>query len=168
MGKQVTPKKRALAQHYAECGDIAKASGLAGYANPSGAFRVMRRDGDGVIIDEVMRALLIEAGVRGVTPIPPKLKIPAGTHLSKTEAKILQMSEHRPVESGAVIIAPTLEQIRGAMWRIAEDDSTPSGPRVQALTTLLKDAKDEFIPDALDETDVVEKIKLRLGLGRAS
>ena len=168
MGKQVTPKKRALAQHYAECGDIAKASELAGYANPSGAFRVMRRDGAGVIIDEVMRALLIEAGVRGVTPIPPKLKIPAGTHLSKTEAKILQMSEHRPVESGAVIIAPTLLEIRAAMWRIAEDDSTPSGPRVQALTTLLKDAKDEFIPDALDETDVVEKIKLRLGLGRAS
>ncbi len=168
MGKQVTPKKRALAQHYAECGDIAKASELAGYANPSGAFRVMRRDGAGVIIDEVMRALLIEAGVRGVTPIPPKLKIPAGTHLSKTEAKILQMSEHRPIESGAVIIAPTLLEIRAAMWRIAEDDSTPSGPRVQALTTLLKDAKDEFIPDALDETDVVEKIKLRLGLGRAS
>ena len=168
MGKQVTPKKRALAQHYAECGDIAKASELAGYANPSGAFRVMRRDGAGVIIDEVMRALLIEAGVRGVTPIPPKLKIPAGTHLSKTEAKILQMSEHRTTERGEVVVAPTLLEIRAAMWRIAEDDSTPSGPRVQALTTLLKDAKDEFIPDALDETDVVEKIKLRLGLGRAS
>ncbi len=168
MGKQVTPKKRALAQHYAECGDIAKASELAGYANPSGAFRVMRRDGAGVIIDEVMRALLIEAGVRGVTPIPPKLKIPAGTHLSKTEAKILQMSEHRPVESGAVIIAPTLEQIRGAMWRIAEDDSTPAGPRVQALTTLLKDAKDEFIPDEASPDETITKIRLKLGLSQVS
>ena len=168
MGKQVTPKKRLFAKHYAECGDVTQAALAAGYTGPQGCYRFIREDDNGVIIDEVFRALLIEYGAEGVTPVPPPVELPPGTSAKKKVARIVQMSEHRPSVGSSFIEAPTLEQIRGAMWRIAEDDSTPSGPRVQALTTLLKDAKDEFIPDALDETDVVEKIKLRLGLGRAS
>ena len=168
MGKQVTPKKRLFAKHYAECGDVTQAALAAGYTGPQGCYRFIRKDDNGVIIDEVFRALLIEYGAEGITPVPPPVELPPGTSAKKKVAKILQMSEHRTTERGEVVVAPTLLEIRAAMWRIAEDDSTPSGPRVQALTTLLKDAKDEFIPDALDETDVVEKIKLRLGLGRAS
>jgi len=168
MGRQITAKKRLFAKHYADSGDVTLAALAAGYTGPQGCYRFIRKDDNGVIIDEVFRALLIEYGAEGITPVPPPVELPAGTSGKRQIAKILQLSEHRTTERGEAVVAPTLLEIRAAMWRIAEDEATPSGPRVQALTTLLKDAKDEFIPDVLNPEELRENIRLRLGQGKAS
>lgn len=83
------------------------------------------------------------------------------------------LSRMQVLESGrrrsdvAEIGEPTMLGVAQKLWEIAHDENVPAGARAQALTTLLKDARGEFIPDVLNPDEVVANIKLRLGLGGA-
>jgi hypothetical protein len=40
----------------------------------------------------------------------------------------------------------------------------PGGPRVQALNILLKDLREQQIPDPPDASQVIDQIKVKLGI----
>jgi hypothetical protein len=165
MGKQVTPKKREFAKHYAEHGDVTQAALAAGYTGPQGCYRFLRKDENGVLKDEVFRALMIEYGAEGITPLPEPLPLPAKIkHNAKQLGRVLNFSEHRPEVTASGEL--TVEAVRGAMWDLAIDTSTPAGPRVTALNVLLKDLRDQQIPDPPEDDELVDQIKTKLGIKR--
>ena len=175
MGKQITTRKRAFAKHYAECGDVTKAAIAAGYTGPQGCYRYLKRNKEGVLIDEVFRALMIEYGAPDITPVPDDVVLPKSMKkrapkVTKKVAEVIRLADVSRPSTEVVFTsgAPSLDDIRAKMWEIANDFNTPAGPRVQALTTLLKDAKDEFIPDEASPDETITKIRLKLGLSQVS
>ena len=62
MGRQLTPRKRAFAQHYAQTGDVTASALAAGYTGPQGCYRFIKRDIDGNYVDKVFEQLLIKYG----------------------------------------------------------------------------------------------------------
>jgi hypothetical protein len=163
MGKQITAKKRAFAKHYAQTGDVTASALAAGYAYPQPCWRFIKKNASGQYTDEVMRALLAGFGAVGVEAPPPKLPLPAKIRQHRQLAKVLNLSDHRPQPIGGEL---SVEAVHNAMWEMANDIDAPAGPRVQALNVLLKDLRDLETPAPLDDTDLIDQLRIKLGVAR--
>jgi hypothetical protein len=65
------------------------------------------------------------------------------------------------VGSSGEIDIPTVHQL---LAEIANDRDMPGGPRVQALNILLKDLREQSIPAPPDASEVVEELRIKLGM----
>lgn len=161
MGKQSTPMKKRFALHFAECGDITQASKLAGYAHPPACYKMMRKDENGVILDEVMRSLLKSAGVEVVEPKRVAL-------INNIPVTIARAISARGADSPDPEVDMTLDSIKTLMWSFVNDPDTPAGPKAGALSVLLKWETENVPVVELDPTAIRAKIKLLLGQCRDS
>lgn len=163
MGKQITAKKREFAKHYAQTGDVTASALAAGYAYPQPCYRFVKKNASGQYVDEVMRSLLAGFGMAGVTAPPAKLPLPPKVRQHKQLAKVLNLSDHRPQPIGGEL---TVDAVHNAMWEMANDIDAPAGPRVQALNVLLKDLRDLETPAPPDDADLIEQLRIKLGVAR--
>ena len=164
MGKQITPKKRLFAEEYARSQSVVEAAAFAGYSNYKSCYKLVATNDAGEYTDEVMRSLLAGFGMAGVKAPPKPLPLPAPIrNHQKKLAKVLTFSEHRPQVVDGVL---TLDAVRHAMWELATDIDTPAGPRVQALNVLLKDLREQEIPEPPSDEDLLDTLKVKLGVKR--
>lgn len=160
MGKQITERKRAFARFYAEHGDAPKAAEQAGYSSTGTIYRYLKKDSSGQYADPVFRALMAEFGAEGVTPppdgpdVPPKIQ-----RQKKVMAEVVKL-EVVPRERGDI----SINRVRELLLSLAEDENTPAGPRVQALNILLKDMRDEQVPEVPDDEDILSALEEKLNV----
>jgi hypothetical protein len=159
MGKQVTEKKRKFAKAYAESGSVREACDAAGYTSHQAGYRFIKRDKSGQLVDPVMRSLLAEYGAPGVEPLPEPVQLPARIERKRNLAAEVVKLEVVP-RGGDISIS----RVRELLLYLAEDDNTPAGPRVQALNILLKDLRDEQVPDVPDDDDILSAIQEKLSV----
>jgi hypothetical protein len=159
MGKQITGKKRAFAQFYAQHGDAPKAAEQAGYSSTGTIYRYLKKDASGQYTDPVFRTLMAEFGAEGVEPLPEPVQLPARIERKKNLAAEVVKLEVVP-RGGDISIS----RVRELLLHLAEDENTPAGPRVQALNILLKDLRDEQVPDVPDDDDILSAIQEKLSV----
>jgi hypothetical protein len=159
MGRQITPRKRAFARHYAETQDVQTAARLAGYSSHQGCYRFIKRDERGEYVDEVMAAMLEEYGSDDyVEPTPTQLV------KEKVPAAVISMLTRRPTTPVDTDEPLTLASILQTMAEVSRDDSFPAGPRVQVLMFLVKHLQSEQAETVQPDEQVLAEVKTMLGI----
>ena len=157
MGKQITGKKRAFCEAYAQHRDVARAAAEAGYTSHQMGYRMLKRGPDGQYADPVVRSILSEFGIGEAAP---EVELPAPVERVRRMAEVVKLRVVDTGPSGEIDI-PTVHQL---LAEIAQDRDMPGGPRVQALNILLKDLREQTIPAPPDASEVVEELRIKLGV----
>ena len=145
MSKQSTPKKRAFLMAYRSSGDVKQSALKAGYTQAGTAYRYLKVE-DGQYVDPIARSVL-------GTPDAPAPGIPAAT------ARVLQL-----VPGGKDVAELNIGNVRAMLWEISQDTHAAASNRVQALSILLKDLKEDQEPEEQSVEEILETIKLALGV----
>jgi hypothetical protein len=166
MGKQITAKKRAFAEAYKATGSVRAACDQAGYTSHQAGYRFMKRDTNGELLDPVMRSLLGEAMPEPL-PLPEPIK-----RQRKVAAELVRRGPREPAEVVRLEVIPrggdiSISRVRELLLALAEDENTPAGPRVQALNILLKDLRDEQVPEVPDDSEVLGALEEKLNVRTA-
>ena len=159
MAKRLTAQKQKFLDAWLKSGDVAAATKIAKYSQPSNGHKILRQK-DGVYIDETVRQYLAEkSGLAPKRDPRPKIELPSV--IPQPVARVINL--HANAEKGASVI-PTLEEVRGRLWEVAGDPNTSDGPRVQALSILMKDLKEQEIPEPPSPEDVIDVVRSKLSI----
>jgi hypothetical protein len=161
MAKRLTPQKKKFLDAWLESGDIREASRIAKYNQPSNGYKVLRQE-NGVYVDETVRQYLAEkSGLAPKKDPRPKIELPSV--IPQPVARVINLHATRgPAE------VPTLAEVRARLWEVAGDANTSDGPRVQALSILLKDLKEMEIPEPPSAEEVVGILREKLRIANAN
>jgi hypothetical protein len=153
MAKRLTEKKRAFLENYNVTGSVPQAADAAGYTQAGPCYKLVRKNPSGVYVDETVRQFLAELN---------GLALPAASPKIKKMADVVRLVEYQaPAGTGDT---PTIEEVRAYLWSLAQAPNTSDGPRVQALSLLLKDLKEQEIPTAASPEVVLETVRAKLSV----
>ena len=153
MAKRLTEKKRAFLENYNVTNSVTAAAEAAGYTQAGPCYKLVRKDASGVYVDETTRQFLAQLNGLALPTSPPKIK---------RMADVVRLVKFQAPETSSEV--PTLDEVRAYLWSLANAPNTSDGPRVQALSLLMKDLKEEAIPTPPDPEDVLRVVRTKLSV----
>jgi hypothetical protein len=153
MAKRLTEKKRAFLENYNVTNSVTAAAEAAGYTQAGPCYKLVRKDANGVYVDETTRQFLAQLNGLALPTAPPKVK---------RMADVVRLVKFQAPETSSEV--PTLDEVRAYLWSLANAPNTSDGPRVQALSLLMKDLKEEAIPAPPDPEDVLRVVRTKLSV----